>query len=56
MYRTGDMVRMLANGEIQFLHRCDNQVKVHFRIELEEIQTVLDAQADVTKASNRTPR
>lgn len=52
MYRTGDMVRMLANGEIQFLHRCDNQVKVRgFRIELEEIQTVLDAQADVTKAA-----
>ncbi len=37
-YRTGDQGRMLANGEIEYHDRIDQQIKLHgFRIELGEI-------------------
>ncbi|WNV87682.1 non-ribosomal peptide synthetase [Umezawaea sp. Da 62-37] len=49
-YRTGDVVRRLPNGDLQFLHRVDGQVKLHgYRIELEEVEHALrahDAVAD----------
>jgi amino acid adenylation domain-containing protein len=42
IYRTGDLVRYRPDGDIEFLGRIDNQVKVRgFRIELGEIETVL---------------
>ena len=39
MYKTGDSGKILPNGEIYYLERVDNQVKIRgLRIELEEIE------------------
>ncbi|MDD2706956.1 MAG: amino acid adenylation domain-containing protein [Verrucomicrobiae bacterium] len=39
IYKTGDLVRWLDNGELEFLGRNDDQVKIHgYRIELGEIE------------------
>jgi acyl-CoA synthetase (AMP-forming)/AMP-acid ligase II/acyl carrier protein len=44
IYRTGDRVRQLENGEIAFLGRLDDQIKLRgFRIEPGEIVTCLSA-------------
>ncbi len=43
LYKTGDLVRYLADGNIEFLGRLDDQVKIRgFRIELAEIQATLN--------------
>ena len=43
VYRTGDQVRLLENGEIAFLGRLDKQVKIRgFRIEPAEIVAAID--------------
>ncbi|MFT8352151.1 amino acid adenylation domain-containing protein [Clostridium saccharoperbutylacetonicum] len=42
LYKTGDIVKMMQDGNIMFLDRRDNQVKIRgFRIELNEIENRL---------------
>jgi amino acid adenylation domain-containing protein len=48
LYKTGDLVRYLLDGNIEFLGRIDHQVKIRgFRIELGEIESVLNQHPDV---------
>lgn len=42
LYKTGDLAKYRANGEIYYLGRGDNQIKIRgFRVELGEIEAVL---------------
>ncbi|OII69007.1 non-ribosomal peptide synthetase [Streptomyces sp. CC77] len=51
VYRSGDLVRWTEDGQIEFLGRMDNQVKLRgLRIELGEIETVLQSHPGVLRA------
>lgn len=51
LYKTGDLVRYRATGQIEFLGRLDGQVKVRgYRIELAEVETVLAEHESVREA------
>ncbi|MCH9684759.1 MAG: amino acid adenylation domain-containing protein [Deltaproteobacteria bacterium] len=52
LYKTGDMCRWTEVGEIEFLGRTDQQVKLRgFRIELEEIESAMESMANVDGAA-----
>jgi len=51
IYKTGDLARWLADGNIEFLGRIDRQVKIRgYRIELAEIETGLTAVEGIKEA------
>jgi acyl transferase domain-containing protein/glutamate-1-semialdehyde aminotransferase len=51
LYKTGDLARYLPNGDIEYLGRIDNQVKLRgFRIELGEIEAVISQHPMVAEA------
>ncbi|MBD2607324.1 non-ribosomal peptide synthetase [Scytonema hofmannii FACHB-248] len=48
LYKTGDLARYLANGEIEYIGRIDHQVKIRgFRIELGEIEALISQHSSV---------
>ncbi|MCC2644512.1 MAG: hypothetical protein K0R94_290, partial [Burkholderiales bacterium] len=51
IYKTGDLVRMLPDGNIEYIGRNDFQVKIRgFRIELSEIESQLTAYPEIKQA------
>jgi len=51
LYKTGDLGRWLADGNIEYLGRMDSQVKIRgYRIELGEIESVLQQSEFVNQA------
>ncbi|RDU24928.1 non-ribosomal peptide synthetase [Anaerosacchariphilus polymeriproducens] len=60
VYKTGDLARCLPNGNIEFIGRKDNQVKINgVRIELDDIETrlskfeLIEEAAVITKTSKK---
>jgi amino acid adenylation domain-containing protein len=50
LYKSGDLVRRLPDGQIVFVGRADHQVKIHgLRVELGEIETAMAAYAGVAQ-------
>lgn len=51
LYKTGDIVRFMPDGNIEFVGRGDHQVKIRgFRIELGEIETLLNNNPLITQS------
>ncbi|WP_310619725.1 non-ribosomal peptide synthetase [Flexibacterium corallicola] len=51
LYKTGDLVRWLDNGDLQYVGRTDFQVKIRgYRIELSGVEQALTSQAQVKQA------
>ncbi len=52
LYKTGDLVRFRADGNIEYLGRIDHQVKIRgFRIEVEEIESALRQHPAIIEAA-----
>ena len=52
LYRSGDRVRVLDDGSLEFLGRSDDQVKLHgYRVELKEVELALQRQPGVRQAA-----
>lgn len=51
LYKSGDLARLLPDGEVEYLGRSDTQVKIHgFRIELGEIEAALAGHERIREA------
>jgi amino acid adenylation domain-containing protein len=52
LYKSGDLARWTADGDLEYLGRCDMQVKVNgFRIELGEIESALLQHPEIQQAA-----
>lgn len=52
LYRTGDLCRVSTQGDLEFMGRKDDQIKLNgYRIEVREIEQVLQAYAGVEQAA-----
>lgn len=52
VYKTGDLVRWLPDGTIEFLGRIDNQVKIRgYRVELGDIESHLVSHEQISSAT-----
>jgi amino acid adenylation domain-containing protein len=50
LYKTGDLVRARADGQIEFISRIDRQVKIRgFRIELTEVEMTIDRHPSIAQ-------
>jgi amino acid adenylation domain-containing protein len=57
LYKTGDLVRRLPDGNIMFLGRTDGQVKIRgLRVELGEIESILSSHRAVVQAHVKATR
>jgi amino acid adenylation domain-containing protein/thioester reductase-like protein len=51
LYKTGDLARMLPDGNMQFIGRADNQVKIRgYRVELGDIEAAINKHPEVKEA------
>ncbi|MBK8549761.1 MAG: amino acid adenylation domain-containing protein [Ignavibacteria bacterium] len=51
MYRTGDLARWMSDGNIEYMGRTDDQIKIRgYRVELGEIESVLQQNETVKQA------
>jgi amino acid adenylation domain-containing protein len=51
MYRSGDLARVNAEGELEYLGRLDHQVKIRgFRVELGEIESALNRHGTIRES------
>ncbi|KAB2835966.1 MAG: AMP-binding protein, partial [Caedimonadaceae bacterium] len=51
LYKTGDLVRWLPDGNLEYIGRNDFQVKIRgYRIELGEIESILSSYAGITQS------
>lgn len=51
-YRTGDLVRWLPDGNLEFVGKVDNQVKLRrYRVELSDIENALSKATDVNEVA-----
>ena len=52
LYKTGDIVRFLPNGDIDYIGRKDFQVKIRgFRVELSEVEQIIRQYPDIKDAT-----
>lgn len=52
LYKSGDAVRFLPNGDMQFLGRTDRQVKIRgFRIEIGEVEAAIEGLDGIKQAA-----
>ena len=51
LYKTGDLVRELASGDLEYIGRVDYQIKIHgYRVEPEEIEAALREHQNIKDA------